>query len=104
MKVVIDKETVKVTPQGVGLQGPPGPQGEQGEPGADGVGDSYYTQSLNVVDGPSWTVTHNLGKFPSVTLVDSGGTVWIPFVDYIDEDSLTVTVDVPSFDGTVYLN
>ena len=50
-----------------------------------------------------WTVVHNLGKFPSVTVVDSAGTEWIGDVKYIDDNSLTISFAV-AFSGIAYLN
>lgn len=50
-----------------------------------------------------WTIEHNLGKYPSVSVVDSGGSVVYGNIDYIDNDSLTVTFAAP-FGGKAYLN
>lgn len=50
-----------------------------------------------------WTYTHNLGKYPAVTIVDSGGNVVYGEVRYLDMN--TVEVTFPStFSGTMYLN
>ena len=50
-----------------------------------------------------WTVTHNLNRFPSVTVVDSAGDEIYANVDYVDANNLTVTFATPTT-GTVYLN
>lgn len=50
-----------------------------------------------------WTVNHNLGKFPSVTVVDSGGTVVIGDITYIDQESLTISFS-SAFAGVAYIN
>lgn len=50
-----------------------------------------------------WTITHNLGRFPSVTVVDSADTQVVGDVDYIDENTLTVSFVAP-FSGSAYLN
>jgi hypothetical protein len=50
-----------------------------------------------------WNSTHNLNKFPSVTVVDSSGNVVIGEVLYLDSNSLRITFDSP-FSGKAYLN
>lgn len=50
-----------------------------------------------------WLVNHNLGKFPSVTVVDSAQTVVIGEVTYIDSNNLKITFSA-EFGGTAYLN
>ena len=50
-----------------------------------------------------WTIAHNLGKYPSVTVVDSGGTVVVGKVAYTNNNTLTVTFQA-SFSGVAYLN
>lgn len=51
----------------------------------------------------TWLITHGLNKFPSVSVVDSGGTVVIGTVDYINENSVTVTFN-GSFSGKAFMN
>ena len=77
-----------------GLQGPPGP------PGSGGDAAFVFDQ------GPAsdtWDIVHNLGKFPSVTPVDTSGSVVDGDVDYIDSDHLIVSFNAP-FSGKAYLN
>ena len=50
-----------------------------------------------------WTITHNLSKFPSVSVVDSGDTVVYGDIDYIDNNSLTITFSA-AFGGKAYMN
>jgi hypothetical protein len=38
----------------------------------------------------TWSVVHNLGKFVSVDVVDSGGSLVIPDVTYVDNNTVTV--------------
>lgn len=52
-----------------GLPGPQGPQGEQGDIGPVGSS-SEFVQS---VASTTWTVNHNLGFWPVVTLMSEGG-------------------------------
>lgn len=49
-----------------------------------------------------WTITHNLGGYPSVTVTDSAGNVGFGAVKYIDPSSLTVEF-ASSFSGRAYL-
>ncbi len=50
-----------------------------------------------------WHITHNLGKFPSVSVIDSAGTVVVGDVQYIDENKIMCLFSAP-FIGTAYLN
>ncbi len=51
----------------------------------------------------SWTITHNRGWYPSVTIVDSAGTEVVGDVDYVDKNTVTVTFRA-AFSGKAYLN
>jgi hypothetical protein len=51
----------------------------------------------------TWTITHNLGKFPSVSVVDTADTQVYGDVEYIDDNSLRVTFSA-AFGGKAYLN
>ncbi len=59
-----------------------------------------FTQS---VASSTWSVTHNLDKFPSVSVVDSGNTTVLGSVEYINENELTITFSAP-FSGYAYMN
>lgn len=49
-------------------------------------------------------VAHGLNKFPSVTVVDTGGNVILPDnIKYDDANQITVSFDVAT-SGTIYLN
>lgn len=50
-----------------------------------------------------WTIEHNLDKYPSVSVVDSGGNIVCGIVHYIDKNSLTVEFN-GAFTGKAYLN
>ncbi len=51
----------------------------------------------------TWTITHNLLKFPSVTVVDSANRVVVGEVEYINENSLVVSFS-GGFSGKAYIN
>jgi hypothetical protein len=50
-----------------------------------------------------WTVTHNLGKYPSVSVIDSAGTLCFGEVKYISLNQLTISFGW-AFSGKVSLN
>jgi len=58
-----------------------------------------HTQS---VASDTWTITHTLEGYPSVTIVDSAKTVVIGTVEYDSESQVTVSFSAP-FSGTAYL-
>jgi hypothetical protein len=73
-----------------GPTGPQGPPGTPGMPGAPGAGgDLAYVHTQGAASA-SWVVPHNLNKFPSVSVVDSGGSVVLPDVLYTDANHVTV--------------
>jgi len=51
----------------------------------------------------TWTITHNLNKFPSVSVVDSANEIVYGEVIYTNTNSLTVTFTA-AFSGKAYLN
>lgn len=96
---VDDPEMVFIQEGVVGLTGPEGPQGPAG---ADGTGDLTYTHSQGTAS-TVWTIDHNLGKRPSVDLVDSAWTKMYAGVEYPTLDRVVVTFAVPVA-GYAYLN
>ena len=50
-----------------------------------------------------WTITHGLGKRPSVTVVDSAGTAVIGEIEYLDDNTVRLTF-CSAFSGTAYCN
>ena len=50
-----------------------------------------------------WIITHNLHKYPSVTIVDSAGSVVTGDIKYLTEDELMITF-AGRFSGNAYLN
>jgi hypothetical protein len=55
------------------------------------------------VAATTWTVAHNLGKFPSVSVIDSMGTAVIGQVNYIDNNNLTINFNA-AFSGKAFIN
>ena len=71
------------------------------------IGDITYTHNQSSVSN-TWTITHNLNRFPSVTVVDSGNTVVEGTVVYNSNKQLTITFfsagSPLAFSGKAYLN
>lgn len=59
-----------------------------------------YTQA---VPSKTWTITHNLEKKPSVSVVDSADTMVVGSVEYVNENELIITFE-NIFAGKAYLN
>jgi predicted AAA+ superfamily ATPase len=74
----------------VGLQGPAGP----------GASTYVHTQT---VPSATWTITHDLGRYPSVSVVDSAENVIYANVTYTSPSALVVTFSA-AFGGKAYLN
>ena len=70
--------------------------------GSSGAGDKH---DVHVQGNASavWNVTHNMGKFPAVDVIDTGGTNVEGDIFYVDANNLTLTFSAP-FTGTAYLN
>jgi hypothetical protein len=66
------------------------------------VGQVTYTHSQDSASS-SWVIVHNLGRRPSVTIVDSGGNVQIGDVLYNSDNQITVNFSA-AFGGYAYLN
>lgn len=101
------------TPGDAGTPGTPGAEGPQGEPGAPGApgppgppgpagGDANYIHN-QVALSASWSVIHNLGKFPAVQVVDSGGSMIIPDVIFTDANHVILSF-AGATSGKAYFN
>ena len=70
-----------------------------------GMSTYTHTQSSS---SDTWAITHNLGRFPSVTVIDSGNTVVKGTVVYNSNNQLTVTFfsggSALATTGKAYLN
>lgn len=61
-----------------------------------------YTFEMGVPSA-TWEIQHNLNDFPSVTVVDSAGTIFDCRVTYINENKCVVEMNIP-ITGKAYLN
>jgi hypothetical protein len=71
-----------------------------------GVPTFVFPQTVPAVAWGSGTppvVTHNLGKFPSITVIDTGNTVVQGEYTYIDNNTVALAFSAP-FAGKAYLN
>ena len=59
-----------------------------------------YTQTTSTA---VWNIQHNLNKYPSVTVVDSGGSVVVGETVYIDNNNIQITFSFV-FSGKAYCN
>lgn len=86
---------------------------------SEGNGNLISGKTYGIVQGPSnvdknfiftqsvasntWTIAHNLEKFPSVMVVDSGNNVVVGDITYTNNNSLTVSFS-STFSGKAYIN
>tara|TARA_R110002095_G_scaffold106216_2_gene93024 strand:- start:1968 stop:2672 length:705 start_codon:yes stop_codon:yes gene_type:complete len=67
-----------------------------------GTGDLSFTYVQGVAS-TTWNIQHNLGKFPSITVIDTANTVVTGEYTYNDINNVTLTFSA-AFAGTAYLN
>jgi len=72
------------------------------------LAEDYYNRMTTYVHVQSvasdtWAITHNLDKYPSVTIVDSAGSVVMGECQYVSRNEL-VLVFSGAFSGKAYLN
>ena len=65
-------------------------------------GDKHYTHT-QTIPSDTWEVTHNLGKYPSVEVVDSAGSVVVGDYKNIDTNTMLLTFS-GAFAGKAYFN
>jgi len=84
--VVIPRPTTSVSVKGV----------------TGGGGDAHYSHTQSTPESV-WEVTHNLGKKPSVIVVDSADTVVMGGIEYVTLNTVRLTF-VGAFSGKAYFN
>lgn len=95
---LLEVETTSADLLEVAQQGPQGPQGPAGPPG----GDLSHAHE-QAVAAATWTVNHGLGKFPSVTVVDSAGEECEGEVQHTSASQCVLTFSA-AFSGRAFLN
>lgn len=79
-----------------------GEQGPQGIPGPTGPAGGNFVFTQNT-PASSWTIVHNLGLYPNVTVIEFGGAQVEGDLTYDSVNQLTLTFGV-SISGTAYLS
>jgi hypothetical protein len=80
-----------------------GVPGRQGDPGPPGNGSQTTFQFHQASAADIWNISHNLGRYPSATVVDNAGRQIEPDLTYLDANLLRLDFTVP-MSGTAYLN
>jgi hypothetical protein len=89
------------------LQGPKGEKGDTGDTGAQGPQgdpgtDAFYLHN-QMSASATWNITHNLNKYPSVTIVNSAGDEVIGDVNYPSINTVQINFSAAN-GGKAYLN
>lgn len=84
------------------LNGMPHLSGSLSIPKGGGGYDKFFEYS-QTAPSSKWFINHPLNKFPSVTVVDSGGSVVIGDIEYVDNSNIIITFNA-TFSGKAYLN
>lgn len=71
--------------------------------GSTTVWRTSYTTHIQTTPATIWTINHNLGKKPSVTVQDENENSITGVVKYTDNDNLTITF-LTNKTGSAYLN
>lgn len=66
------------------------------------VNDKHFSFT-QAVAATTWTIAHNLGKFPSPIIVDTGGTEVEGEIRHIDQNNLEIKFNA-AFSGVAYMN
>lgn len=92
------------------VRGPAGPQGDIGPIGPTGaigptgptgpIGSYVHNQNT---PASTWTINHNLGAFPQVSVIDSVGNNVVGETVWVDSSTMTVTFS-SAFSGKAYVS
>lgn len=66
------------------------------------VNDKNYVHN-QIVASNFWEIQHNLDKYPSVSIVDSGNNLVVGEIKYIDSNNIIITF-TSAFSGKAYFN
>lgn len=78
-------------------------RGPQGPPGKDGTGGDLHYHHVQATPAAVWVIAHGLGKYPAISIVDSGGSTVIGDVKYDTTDQCTVAFSA-AFSGEAFCN
>ena len=130
-ETVVAVETIEtlVVVVNEGIRGEDGAPGLPGPPGQSGTGTTAFATQSEVLEGITeskavspatlstalsktynqttpasvWNVTHNLNRYPAVSVVDSAGSVVTGDVEHLSANALQVSF-ASAFSGTAYLS
>lgn len=102
-EVTLDVVEGDITLEVLGEVGPRGPQGIQGPVGPPGPATFAFYRHSQAAASDRWLVDHDLVYPPSVTVVDSAGTVLIADVTYLDDFHIQIDFGWPTA-GYAYLS
>lgn len=95
-------EVAQQGPEGIqGLKGDKGDKGDRGDIGPMGTDLTY--EHIQALPEATWTINHPLNKIPSVTVIDSSGSVVEGEVEYPSSATAVVRF-AAAFSGKAYLN
>lgn len=104
VKLTVESSPDVIVLPGTGAPGPPGPEGVPGPPGPEGpMGTEQTYIFTQLTPDTLWDIIHNLNRYPSVTVVDSGGSEIIPSVIYISGNQVQLHFSNAT-SGKAYLN
>ena len=66
------------------------------------LGGAQPYEHVQAIPEAVWSIEHNLGRMPSVTVTTSAGDVVVGHVNHTDTNELTITVSA-AFAGRAYL-
>ena len=89
LSIVGDSEVLEID------MGTTGPQGPPGADGADGADASSYTHTQASASS-TWTIAHNLGWRPTITVLSAGGVQMIAEVVHLSTNTAQVLFVEPT--------
>lgn len=96
---VIEEKPTTIIIASPGPRGPAGATGPAGPAGASAAGYRHVQNSPST----TWVITHNLGKYPVVAVVDSAGDNVIGSITWNSNNQITLTFSA-AFAGEAYLS
>lgn len=94
LELIKDSNTLNLLSTGPqGIQGPKGDKGDKGDAGTGGDSSFLFTQSS---PASSWTVPHNMGRYPHIDYISNDGKAWIADVEHVDLNSSVLTFPAPT--------
>jgi hypothetical protein len=93
---------IEIDLSNIGPRGLKGDKGDQGDPGPTGATGGTYTHTQALASA-TWTINHNLGYFPNVTVVDSAEDEVVGDINYVNNNTLIISFN-GGFSGNAYLS